>query len=91
VETDDTITVSIQMNDTLRAELYQASSHHAVKFRMTDLAIGGNYVLVEVVLSQLLNNRAFRYRRLSVPLTVHDRAVACCAGSHCCSNSARVR
>jgi len=52
----------MQMNDTLRAELYDAYVNgRAVNFDMSATANGGNYMIDEDTMSQLLNNGAHRY------------------------------
>jgi len=62
VETDGSITVSMQMNNSLRAELYDAYVNgRAVNFNMTATAIGGNYSIDEDTMSRLLNNGALKY------------------------------
>jgi hypothetical protein len=62
VESDGSVTVSMQMDDALRAELYQAYVNgRAVNFEMTATANGGNYSIDEDTMSRLLNNGAFRY------------------------------
>lgn len=62
VESDGSIRVSMQMSDSLRAELYDAYLNgRAVNFNMTATANGGNYILDEGTVSRLLNNGALRY------------------------------
>ena len=62
VHSDGSITISMQMNEALRAELYEAYvAGRAVNFNMTATANGGNYFLDEDTLSRLLNNGALRY------------------------------
>ena len=56
------ITVAMQMNNTLRAELYDAYVNgRAVNFNMTATASGGNYSIDEDTMSRLLNNGTLRY------------------------------
>jgi hypothetical protein len=62
VELDGSITVSMQLTDSLRAELYDAYVNgRAVNFNMTATANGGNYSLDEDTMSRLLNNGALKY------------------------------
>ena len=62
VESNGSISVSMQMNDSLRADLYDAYSNgRAVNFNMTATANGGNYWIDEDTLSKLLNNGALKY------------------------------
>ena len=62
VQSDGSITVSMQMNNALRAELYAAYVNgRAVNFNMTATSNGGNYYLDEDTMSGLLNNGALRY------------------------------
>jgi uncharacterized repeat protein (TIGR03803 family) len=62
VEADGSITVSMQMNDALRADLYDAYTNgRAVNFHMTALANGGDYMIDEDTMSRLLNNGALKY------------------------------
>jgi uncharacterized delta-60 repeat protein len=62
VESDGSITVSMQMNNTLRADLYDAYVNGgAVTFEMTALANGGNYAIDGDTMSRLLNNGALKY------------------------------
>jgi hypothetical protein len=59
---DGSITVSMQMNDTLRAELYDAYVNgRAVNFNMTATANDGYYYIDADTMSRLLNNGALRY------------------------------
>ena len=59
---DGSITVSMQLNDSLRAELYDAFVNgRAVNFDTTATANGGNYWIDEDTMSNLLNNGALRY------------------------------
>jgi hypothetical protein len=52
----------MQMNDALRAELYDAYVNgRAVNFNITATSNGGNYFLDEDTISRLLNNGALRY------------------------------
>jgi hypothetical protein len=59
VDGNGNINVTLQMNDTLRAELYQAG--RAVNFNVTAISNDGNYAIDEDTLSKLLNNGAFMY------------------------------
>lgn len=62
VQSNGSITVSMQMSDALRAELYDAYVNgRAVNFNMTATSNGGNYFLDEDTISRLLNNGALRY------------------------------
>src|SRR5262249_26537463 len=62
VDSDGTITVSMQMTDALRAELYDAYVNgRPAHFHLTATANGGNYAIDEDTVSRLLNNGAFRY------------------------------
>jgi hypothetical protein len=62
VASDGSITVSMQMNDALRADLYDAYVNgRAVNFDMIATANGGNYWIDEDTLSRLLNNGALKY------------------------------
>jgi hypothetical protein len=62
VQSDGSIAVSMQMNDALRAELYDAYVNgRAVNFNITATSNGGNYFLDEDTISRLLNNGALRY------------------------------
>jgi hypothetical protein len=62
VESDGSIAVAMQMNNALRAELYDAYLNgRAVNFDMTATANGGNYSIDEDTMSRLLNNGALRY------------------------------
>ncbi|MBI3864302.1 MAG: hypothetical protein HY290_20655, partial [Planctomycetia bacterium] len=62
VETDGSITVTLQMSNTLRAELYAAYvSGGAVDFHMTATSKNGNYYIDEDAMSRLLNNGALKY------------------------------
>ncbi len=62
VETDGSITISLLMNNDLRADLYDAYINgRAVNFNMTATANGGNYAIDENTMSRLLNNGAFKY------------------------------
>ena len=62
VETDGSITVSMQMSNALKSDLYDAYANgRAVDFEMTATANGGNYALDANTLSRLLNNGAFKY------------------------------
>jgi hypothetical protein len=62
VESDGSITVSMRMSDTLKADLYDAYvSGREVNLEMTATANGGNYALDADTMSRLLNHGAFRF------------------------------
>jgi hypothetical protein len=62
VESDGSITVSMKMTDSLKADLYDAYlSGRAVNFNLTATANGGNYWIDEDTMSKLLNNGALKY------------------------------
>ncbi len=62
VEADGSITVTLRMDDTLRAALYSAyQSGRAVNFDLSATANGGNYEINSDTTSRLLNNGAKRF------------------------------
>jgi hypothetical protein len=62
VESDGSITVSMKMDDSLKADLYDAYLNgRAVNFNLTAISIGGNYWIDEDTMSKLLNKGALQF------------------------------